>query len=98
LDKERRGLHVQPVFSALGEEIFPARELHYDSLVLAVGSTSNFFGTPGALEHAIALDSTAEAERFRLKFLHLLLTGNRHQETAPGPLLNIGIVGGGATG
>lgn len=98
LDKDRRSLRLMPVFSALGEEVFPERELHYDSLVLAVGSTSNFFGTPGAAEHAIALDSTDQAERFRLKFLHLLLTGNRLQDTRPGPLLNIGIVGGGATG
>jgi NADH dehydrogenase len=86
------------VTSDQGAEVFPERELSYDTLVLAVGSKSNFFGTPGAQEHAIALDSTAEAERFRMRLLHELVAANRKKAEGGGHVLNIGIVGGGATG
>ena len=98
LDRETHELALKPVFSNEGQEVFPARTLHYDTLILAVGSKSNFFGTPGAAEHAIALDSTAEAERFRLRLLHELVTANRSKSFDPTYVLNIGIVGGGATG
>ncbi len=33
----------------------------YDTLVIAVGSASNDFGTPGVAEHAIALDTPDQA-------------------------------------
>jgi NADH dehydrogenase len=55
-----------------GEEIFPARSISYRSLVIAVGSTSNYFGVPGAREHTISLNATEDAERFRLRLLRLL--------------------------
>src|ERR1700755_2242851 len=52
LDAGRKGLGVGPVKAANdGEEIFPARSISYHSLVIAVGSTSNYFGVPGAREH-----------------------------------------------
>ncbi len=35
----------------------PLRELEYDILVMALGSTSNDFGTPGVKEHCIFLDN-----------------------------------------
>ncbi len=98
LDRETRRLKLKPVFSDTQDEVFPAREIGYDTLVMAVGSKSNFFGTPGAAQFAIALDSTEEAERFRLRLLHELVTANRRKSAQPGYTLNIGIVGGGATG
>jgi NADH dehydrogenase len=55
-----------------GEEIFPARTISFRSLVIAVGSTSNYFGVPGAREHTISLNATEDAERFRLRLLRLL--------------------------
>ncbi len=51
----------------------PERELPYDTLVLAVGSVSNFFGTPGAAEHAVTLDTTDNAEQFRLTLLKAMV-------------------------
>ncbi len=39
-----------------GRELIPRREIPYDTLVIAVGSHTNDFGTPGAREHAISLD------------------------------------------
>lgn len=98
VDRDSRLIQLKPVFSDQQVEVFPARNLHYDTLVLAVGSKSNFFGTPGASEFAIALDSTAEAERFRLRFLHELVTANKKKTEHANYVLNVGIVGGGATG
>jgi NADH dehydrogenase len=73
LDHTGQILSVGPVNAAGdGEEIFPARSVSYNSLVIAVGSTSNYFGVPGAREHTISLNATEDAERFRLRLLRLL--------------------------
>jgi NADH dehydrogenase len=73
LDSASKTLGVGPVSAASdGEEIFPARSISYRSLVIAVGSTSNYFGVPGAREHTISLNATEDAERFRLRLLRLL--------------------------
>ncbi|MEJ1266642.1 hypothetical protein WDV93_00145 [Pantoea ananatis] len=40
-----------------GEVLVPERELAYDTLVMALGSTSNDFGTPGVKDHCIFLDN-----------------------------------------
>ncbi len=98
VDRDAQSIQLKPVFSESRAQVFPARSLHYDTLVLAVGSKSNFFGTPGAAEFAIALDSTEEAERFRLRLLHELVTANQKKAEHADYALNIGIVGGGATG
>src|SRR3546814_2008048 len=59
IDRAARRIRLDPVVDD-EHEIFPAREVSYDTLVLAVGSRSNFFGTPGAREYAVALDSTQD--------------------------------------
>jgi NADH dehydrogenase len=73
LDPASKVLKVGAVSAASdGEELFPARVISYRSLVIAVGSTSNYFGVPGAREHTISLNATEDAERFRLRLLRLL--------------------------
>src|SRR3990167_5293629 len=52
-----------------GQVLMPARELSYDSLVIAVGSTTNDFGTAGAAEHCLFLDTREQAERFHRQLL-----------------------------
>jgi NADH dehydrogenase len=98
IDRDAQTVELGPLTSEQGEEFVPARGAHYDSLVLAVGSKSNFFETPGASEHAFALDSMTEAERFRLKLLRALHLVNVAKQVGTGRQLNIVIVGGGATG
>lgn len=104
LDRQAREVGLRAVLTPQGEELFPARSVGYDTLILAVGSKSNFFGTPGAQQYAIALDSTTQAEHFRLRLLNDLVMLSRRKadsaETAAnGPnVLNVAIVGGGATG
>ncbi|HRL20251.1 MAG TPA: NAD(P)/FAD-dependent oxidoreductase [Alcaligenes sp.] len=98
IDRQARRVFLAPVLGEDQEEVFPARELSYDMLVMAVGSKSNFFNTQGAREHAIALDSTHQAERFRLKLLNQLISASRRGDREQGSALYINIVGGGATG
>jgi NADH dehydrogenase len=63
LDRERRVVRLARVVGADGVELLPSRTVPYDTLVVAVGSQSNDFGTPGAARHAIALDSARRGRR-----------------------------------
>src|SRR5579859_1596692 len=64
LDRAAKEIHLAPTFDETGREVLPARGIAYDTLVLAVGSTTNDFGTPGASEHAISLDNPQQAALF----------------------------------
>ncbi len=99
LDAGRRQLTVGAIYSddhGRREEVLPLRRIGYESLVLAIGSTSNYFGVPGAAEHTISLNATEDAERFRLTLLKLLTQAELH--TRPQAGVDIVIIGGGATG
>src|SRR6516162_1367948 len=48
-----------------------------DYLVLAAGSQPNFFGTPGAREHALPLYSLDDAERLRSRILSVFEAADR---------------------
>ncbi|CAN7404525.1 NAD(P)/FAD-dependent oxidoreductase [Pseudoduganella sp. LjRoot289] len=72
LDAAARQLTVAAIATADQEEVLPERRIGFESLVLAIGSTSNYFGVPGAKEHTISLNATEDAERFRLTLLKLL--------------------------
>ncbi|ROO25898.1 NAD(P)/FAD-dependent oxidoreductase [Salinisphaera japonica] len=97
LDRDSRQISLAPIHDDNGEQILAERTLGYDYLVLALGSVSNDFGTPGVAEHCYFLDSTAQAESFRRALLNTFL---RHSENGPADAakLSIAIVGGGATG
>src|SRR4051794_33659691 len=69
-----------------------------DYLVLAMGSRPNFFGTPGAEEHAFPLYSLADAERLRSRILAVFEDADRKPELVERGALNFVIVGAGATG
>ncbi|GAB3419716.1 NAD(P)/FAD-dependent oxidoreductase [Massilia agilis] len=97
LDSTSKRITVGPV-SGGGEEVLPERHIGYGALVLAVGSTSNYFGVPGAREHTISLNATEDAERFRLKLLRLLASADEHLEEGQKSGLDVVIIGGGATG
>jgi NADH dehydrogenase len=98
LDAAVNTLTVGPIATEADEEVMPARSIGYESLVLAVGSTSNYFGVPGAQEHTISLNATEDAERFRLKLLKLLAMAELRKETEADASVDIVIIGGGATG
>jgi len=45
-------------------QITPPRAFRYDTLVIAVGSVTNDFGTPGASQYAVPLETPLQAMRF----------------------------------
>ena len=99
LDAAGKTVTIAPVSAAGdGEEVLPERRLGYRSLVIAVGSTSNYFGVPGARENTISLNATEDAERFRLRLLRLLAQAEQQKEDGGDGGLDIVIIGGGATG
>lgn len=93
LDRRRRVIGLAGLRSASGEEVVPPRSLHYDALVLALGSGANDFGLPGVREHCHFIDSQPQAEAFNAALRLRLLRGALQNEE-----VRIGIVGGGASG
>ncbi|MEO6698775.1 MAG: NAD(P)/FAD-dependent oxidoreductase [Paraperlucidibaca sp.] len=99
LDREAKTITLAPLADSHGNALANARHLRYDWLVMAIGSTSNDFGTEGAREHCIFLDSRAQADRFQSQFLNMYLSAHAYGERQDNPPeLNIAIVGAGATG
>ena len=98
LDSGARTLTVGAALDETGEVLVPERTLPYESLVIAVGSTSNYFGVPGAAEHTISLNAPEDAEHFRLRMLKLLSRAELRKDHDPLARVEIVIIGGGATG
>jgi NADH dehydrogenase len=80
LDREKK--HV---------ETAKGTKLPYDTLLIALGNVTNYFGIKGLPEYSYGIKSTEEAERFK-KHLHEQFIENGC------PDLNYVIVGGGPTG
>src|SRR5205823_189045 len=98
LNRKRRQVYVEPSHDDEGRLIIPPRVLGYDTLVIAVGSVSNDFGTPGVAEHAIKLDTVDEAARFNRRMINACLRANAQYEPLRPGQLHCAIVGAGATG
>ncbi len=99
LDRSRRAVKLAPtVDEQSGEELIPRREIQYDTLVIAVGSGTNDFGTPGAREHAISLDTPEQAELFHRRLVNACIRANAQTAPVRPEQLNVAIIGGGATG
>ncbi len=98
LNRAKKEVTIEAFFDEDGEEVIPRRTFQYDTLVIAIGSTTNDFGIKGAREHSIALDTQDQAERFHRR-LHNALVRAQTQTTAVQPgQLEVVIVGAGATG
>ena len=98
LDRARREVHVAPFVDEDGDEVAPARTFAYDTLVIAVGSHTNDFGTPGAKEHAISLDDPEAAERFHRRLVNAYLRAHAQVGPVRPAQLAVAIIGAGATG
>jgi NADH dehydrogenase len=98
LDRERREVLVAPYIDEDGEQVTPPRRFSYDTLIMAVGSQTNDFGTPGAADYAIALDTTAQAQRFHRRLVNSFLRAHAQAEPIRTAQLDVAIIGAGATG
>ncbi|MEC7942233.1 MAG: NAD(P)/FAD-dependent oxidoreductase [Pseudomonadota bacterium] len=95
IDRERKVIVLSELRDEHGELLMPSRELEYDILVMALGSTSNDFNTPGVRDNCIFLDSPEQAHRFRTEMNNQFL--KLHAKNGQGTV-DIAIVGAGATG
>ena len=98
LDRARRLVNLAAKFDEDGRLITPVRSIGYDTLVIAIGSVSNDFGTPGVKEHAICLDTPEEAARFNRRLVNACLRAHTQAEPVRPGQLHVAIIGAGATG
>jgi NADH:ubiquinone reductase (H+-translocating) len=98
LDRVGRSVEVAPFVDEDGDQVTPLRRFSYDTLVMAVGSLTNDFGTPGVKEYAIALEAPAEAERFHRRLVNACIRAHAQSESLKPEQLKVAIIGAGATG
>jgi NADH dehydrogenase len=98
LDRAAKEVRLAATFDDEGREITPPQPVGYDTLVIAIGSVTNDFGTPGVAEHAVPLETPAQAARFNRRLVNACIRA----QTQDGPVrpgqLHVAIIGAGATG
>ncbi len=106
IDRVAKRVTLGPLLDDEAGELLPQRDLEYDTLIVAIGSTTAFFGVPGAQENSLALDTVAQAELFRKRLIAACIRAEYRTEppcVAPQdgihtPRIQVAIVGAGATG
>jgi NADH dehydrogenase len=98
LDRATRTITLGATVDEEGREITPETTLGYDTLVIAIGSITNDFGTKGAAEFAVPLETPEQASRFNRRMVNACLRAqSQHDPVRPGQL-HVAIIGAGATG
>jgi NADH dehydrogenase len=98
LDRAKRLVHLAANHDSEGRLITPASSFGYDTLVIAIGSVTSDFGTPGVKDYAVALDTPEEAQRFNRRLINACLLAHTQAEPVRPGQLHVVIIGGGATG
>ncbi|MGD9509909.1 MAG: NAD(P)/FAD-dependent oxidoreductase [Geminicoccaceae bacterium] len=98
LDRTAKLIRLGATHDEEGRLVTPERTEPYDILVLAIGSRSNDFGTPGVARHAIALDTPEQATRFHRRLVNACLRAHYQVEPVRPGQLHVAIIGAGATG
>lgn len=96
IDREKREIVLAPMTDEDGVEFLPSTRIAYDYAIIAIGSVSNDFNTPGIREHCLFLDSPRQALKFHTKLLNKFLHIQRVSGSSEH--VSIAIVGAGATG
>lgn len=94
LDRAARTVTLGTVQDEAGRDAVTAT-VPYDTLVVAIGSRADDFGTPGVREHCDFIDSRDQAEAFRAELRRAVI---RCMDDPAEGALSIAIVGAGATG
>jgi NADH:ubiquinone reductase (H+-translocating) len=98
LDRVAKQVHLAATFDEEGHQITAPRSIDYDTLVIAIGSVTNDFGTPGVAGYAVPLETPAQAERFNRRLVNACLRAQTLMEPVRPGQLHVAIVGAGATG
>ena len=70
LDRTKKEVWIAATHDEEGRQITPPRAFRYDTLVIAVGSVTNDFGTPGASQYAVPLETPVQAMRFNRRLVN----------------------------
>jgi len=97
LNRAKKEIYLAPTYDEEGQEVLPRQAVPYDTLVIAIGSQTNDFGTLGVHEHTIMLDSPDAAERFHQRLINSCLRAQTMSK-ADNKHFTLTIIGGGATG
>jgi NADH dehydrogenase len=98
LDRAVKEVQLAAAFDDEGREITPPRSVGYDTLVIAIGSITNDFGTPGVAEHAVPMETRAQAERFNRRLVNACIRAHTQEGPVRPGQLHVAIIGAGATG
>ncbi len=98
IDRDARVVHLAPLTDEGDEQIAGPRSFPYDTLIVAIGSLTNDFGTPGVAEFAIPLEDSQQAERFHRRLLNASLRAHSQAGALRPDQLQVAIIGGGSTG
>jgi NADH dehydrogenase len=98
LDRARRQIQVAPFRDEDGQEVTPQRVIPYDTLIIAIGSLTNDFGTPGVRQFALSLDTPEDAVRFNRRLVNAFIRADAQPEPLRPGQLQVAIIGAGATG
>lgn len=93
IDRHAQEIVLAPARSPDDRLLIPEQRIAYDTLVLALGSEADDFGTLGVANHCWRIDALDQAQAFNNELrLRMLQSFVMHEQ------LDIAIVGGGATG
>ena len=98
IDRISRKIQVAPFYDDSGELVTPQQTIHYDTLIISIGSLTNDFGTPGVEQYAQRLESLADAKRFHLRLINACLRAQVQTQPLASHQLQVVIIGAGATG
>jgi NADH:ubiquinone reductase (H+-translocating) len=98
LDRAHKQIQLAATHDEDGVEITPSRSLHYDTLVIAIGSITNDFGTPGVSQHAVPLETSEQAVGFNHRLVNACIRADAQLDPVRPGQLHVVIVGAGATG
>lgn len=98
VDRTARVVHVAPFVDDGQEEVAGARAVPYDTLVVAIGSLTDAFGTPGVAEYAISLDDATQAQRFHRRLVNACIRAHSQSGPLQAGQLHVAVIGAGATG
>src|SRR6202795_61931 len=98
LDRTAKEVRLAAMFDDEGRQITPSRSVRYDTLVIAIGSITNDFGTPGVAKHAVQLETPAHAERFNRLLVNACIRAQTQEAPIRAGQLHVAIIGAGATG
>jgi len=98
IDREKKEIRIGPFLDDMGQSVTPERLIPYDTLIIAIGSLTNDFGTPGVEKYAQRLESLADAKRFHLRMINACLRAESQYAPLALNQLKVAIIGAGATG